>query len=138
MIYFTLNMAETKSGRVGTVTNRLEIGFLSRISHRSRGEPRCRRATWHNQRATCVQGSWVEARVIGSLAGLAPFAGDGSFAGNRPAQLKEKCRWAWLGVSVLDWACGSRVESIALGRNWAYAFWAEATGPWEPSSTRLT
>ena len=36
MIYFTLNMAETKSGRVETVTNGLEIGFPSRISHQSR------------------------------------------------------------------------------------------------------
>ena len=73
-----------------------------------------------------MQGSWVEARVIGSLAGLGPFAGDGSFAsdgsfvGDRPTRLKEKCRWAGLGVSALDWACGSRVEAIGLSHNWAY------------------
>ena len=36
MIYFTLNGAETRFGRIITVPNRLEIGFPSRISHRSR------------------------------------------------------------------------------------------------------
>ena len=36
MIYFTLKRAETKFGRVRTVTNGLEIGFSSRISRRSR------------------------------------------------------------------------------------------------------
>ena len=36
MIYFTLNGAETKSGRVGTVTNGPKTGFLSQISRRSR------------------------------------------------------------------------------------------------------
>ena len=65
---------------------------------------------------TCV-GAQVEARVIGSLLGFEPFAGDGLFTGDRPARLKEKCRWAGLGVSALDWACGSRVEAIRLGRN---------------------
>ena len=37
MFNFTLNRAETRSGRVGTVTNGLETGFPSRISRRSRG-----------------------------------------------------------------------------------------------------
>ena len=37
MFHFTLNRAETWSGRVGTVSNRLETGFPSQISHRSRG-----------------------------------------------------------------------------------------------------
>ena len=37
MFHFTLNRAETRSGRVGTVSNRLETGFPSQISHRSRG-----------------------------------------------------------------------------------------------------
>ena len=73
----------------------------------------------------------VRSRVIRSLAGV------GAFAGDRLAWLKEKCRWAGLGVSALDWACRSRVEAIGLGHNWAYAFWAEATGPREPSGTRL-
>ena len=80
---------------------------------RSRGV-RCRRR--------CHMG--VRSRVIRSLAGVGPFAGDRSFAGDRLARLKEKCRWAGLGVSALDWACGSRVEAIGLGHNWAYAFWA--------------
>ena len=79
-----------------------------------------------------MQGSRVEARVIGSLASFR------SFAGVRPARPKEKCRWAGLGVSALDWACGSRVKAVGLGCNLAYAFWAEATGPREPSGTRLT
>ena len=59
------------------MSNGLETGFLSRISRRSREEPRYRCATWHNQRATHVQESWVEAQVNGSLAGLGPNAGDG-------------------------------------------------------------
>ena len=41
-------------------------------------------------------------------------------------------------MSALDWACGTRVEAVGLGHNWAYAFRAEATGPQEPSSTGLT
>ena len=57
-----------------------------------------------------MQGSRVEAWVIGSL------------ASDRSARLKEKCRWAGLGVSALDRACRSRVEAVRLGRNWAYAF----------------
>ena len=62
----TLNRAETRSGRVGTVSNGLETDFSSRISRRSRGAA-LQSDTWHNQRATHVQASRVEARVNGSL-----------------------------------------------------------------------
>ena len=85
-----------------------------------------------------MQGSWFEAQVIGSLTGFGPFAGDRLFVGDRPVRLKEKCRWAGLGVSALDRACGSRVKAVGLGRNWACAFWAEATGLREPSGIGLT
>ena len=134
MIYFTLNKTETKFGRVETVTNGLEIGFSSRISRRSREaatepiepqEPGAALQTCHMSQLEGDACAGVSGGGAGySIArGLGPFAGDESFTGHRPAQLKEKCRWAGLGVSALDWAC---------------AFWAEATGPWEPSGTRQT
>ena len=79
-----------------------------------------------------MQRSQVEARVIGSLTGF------GLFAGDRPAQAEEKVQVGWAGRATLNWAWRSRVEAVGLGRNWAYAFWAEATRPREPLGTGLT
>ena len=79
-----------------------------------------------------MQRSQVEARVIGSLAGL------GLFAGDRPAQAEEKVQVGWARRAALNWAWRSQVKVVGLGRNWAYAFWAEVTGLREPSCTGLT
>ena len=130
MIYFTLNGVKIKSGRVGTMQNRSKIGCPSRISRQSReaavgadqaagaeGVLCCRRATWHNQRATRVQRSRVEERVVRSSVWM---------SGGLDSGCRFWLRWAegfllrWAGLNLI----GPQFDSVGQGLNcWAERLW---------------
>ena len=112
MIYFTLNGVEIKSERVGTMPNRSEIEFPSRISRRSRlasagaeGSFAPDTATWLYQKRPCVLVEVGPRREF-----LSCNRGSGLTTSGEPAWAERKLlQVGWPSASSIDWACGSQV-----------------------------